>query len=182
MGAHRRGYLLGAGGTAERALRSTSRLARGLAGGGGGGGSSGSALRLSRPAGRGGGGSAVQLLRRSSAQVGRRHPSGGSSGSDLRPPVRQTQARWCLGALATASWPCVPACGSLEPCRRGGENAQNTGKNGEEMGEIRPKTCPSDKLSRERGELSGQSGRLTACAVACTLDLAFITCPKFRLK
>ena len=51
-----------------------------------------------------------------------------------RPPKR------CLGALATVSWPWVPACGSLEPPRRDGENAQKTGKNGGKMGEIRPKT------------------------------------------
>ena len=52
-----------------------------------------------------------------------------------RPPKR------CLGALATVSWSWVPAWDSLEPSRRGGENAQKTGKNGEKMGEIRPKTC-----------------------------------------
>ena len=52
-----------------------------------------------------------------------------------RPP------KWCLGALATVSWPWVPAWGSLEPPRQDGENAQKMGKNGEKMGEIRPKTC-----------------------------------------
>ena len=41
-----------------------------------------------------------------------------------RPPKR------CLGALATVSWPCAPAWGSLEPPRRDGENAQKTGKTG----------------------------------------------------
>ena len=46
-----------------------------------------------------------------------------------------------LGPLAAVSWPWVPAWRSLEPSRRGGENAQKTRKNGEEMGEIRPKTC-----------------------------------------
>ena len=45
-------------------------------------------------------------------------------------------AKRCLGALATVSWPWVPVLGSLEPSRRGGENAQKTGENGEEMGEI----------------------------------------------
>ena len=45
-----------------------------------------------------------------------------------------------LLALAPAvSWPWVPACGSLEPPRQDGENAQKTGKNGAKMGEIRPK-------------------------------------------
>ena len=39
-------------------------------------------------------------------------------------------AKRCLGALATVSWPWAPACGSLEPSRRGGENAQKTRKTG----------------------------------------------------
>ena len=46
----------------------------------------------------------------------------------------------CLGALDTVSWPWIPVLGLLEPPRRDGENAQKTGKNGGEMGEIRPKT------------------------------------------
>ena len=46
-----------------------------------------------------------------------------------------------LALLPAVSWPWVPACGSLEPPRRDGENAQKTRKNGEEMGEIRPKRC-----------------------------------------
>ena len=45
-----------------------------------------------------------------------------------------------LALLPAVSWPWVPAWGSLEPSRRGGENAQKTGKNGAKMGEIRPKT------------------------------------------
>ena len=44
-----------------------------------------------------------------------------------------------LVPLPAVSWPWVPACGSLEPPRRDGENAQKTTKNGEEMGEIRSK-------------------------------------------
>ena len=44
------------------------------------------------------------------------------------------------GVLSAVSWPWVTAWGSLEPSRRDGENAQKTGKNGEKMGEIRPKT------------------------------------------
>ena len=47
----------------------------------------------------------------------------------------------CLDALATVSWPCVAACGSLEPPRRDGENAQTTRENGEKLGEIRSKRC-----------------------------------------
>ena len=41
-----------------------------------------------------------------------------------------------LGPLAAVSWPWVSAWGSLEPSRRGGENAPKTGKNGVKMGEI----------------------------------------------
>eukprot|EP01045_Picozoa_sp_COSAG04_P002409 COSAG04_NODE_88_length_27314_cov_6.056476_4_plen_246_part_00 len=47
-----------------------------------------------------------------------------------RQSLMQTAPRFCLGALATVSWPWVPARGSLEPPRRDGENAQKTGKNG----------------------------------------------------
>ena len=32
-----------------------------------------------------------------------------------------------LALAPTVSWPWVPACGSLEPSRRDGENAQKTG-------------------------------------------------------
>ena len=42
-----------------------------------------------------------------------------------------------LAPLPAVSWRWVPAWGSLEPPRRGGENAQKTGKNGAKMGEIR---------------------------------------------
>ena len=38
--------------------------------------------------------------------------------------------------VITISWPWVSACGSLEPPRRDGENAQKTGKNGGKTGEI----------------------------------------------
>ena len=44
-----------------------------------------------------------------------------------------------LGLLPAVSWPWGPAWGLLEPPRRDGENAQKTGKNGGEMGEIRSK-------------------------------------------
>ena len=60
----------------------------------------------------------------------------------------------CLGALDTVSWPWVPAWGSLEPSRRDGENAQKTGKNGEEMGEIRPKKCEPRELTKDQLEAS----------------------------
>ena len=51
-----------------------------------------------------------------------------------------------LVPLPAVSWPWVPAWGSLEPPRRDGENAQKTGKNGEKMGEIRPKECEPREL------------------------------------
>ena len=41
-----------------------------------------------------------------------------------------------LVPVPAVSWPWFPAWGSLEPCRRDGENAQKTGKNGAKMGEI----------------------------------------------
>ena len=63
-----------------------------------------------------------------------------------------------LGSLAAVSWPWVPAWGSLEPSRRGGENAQKTGKNGEEMGEIRSKKCERGKDRRDH--LAGLSNIL----------------------
>ena len=46
-----------------------------------------------------------------------------------------------LGLLPAVSWPWVPICGSLEPPRQDGENAQKTRKNGDKMGEIRPNKC-----------------------------------------
>ena len=45
----------------------------------------------------------------------------------------------CLGALAAVSWPWGPACGSLEPSWRGGENAQKTRKTGEKWARYRLK-------------------------------------------
>ena len=56
----------------------------------------------------------------------------------------------CLGALDTVSWPWIPVLGSLEPPRRDGENAQKTGKNGEKMGEIRPKRCEGRELTTDQ--------------------------------
>ena len=55
-----------------------------------------------------------------------------------------------LGSRAAVSWPWVLAWGSLEPSRRGGENAQKTGKNGGKMGEIRPKTCEGRELTKDQ--------------------------------
>ena len=52
-------------------------------------------------------------------------------------PELASPAKRCLGALATVSRPWAPACGSLEPPRQDGENAQTMGKNREKMGEIR---------------------------------------------
>ena len=54
---------------------------------------------------------------------------------------RRTKEFSPLGPRAAVSWPWVPAWGSLEPSRRGGENAQKTRKNGGKMGEIWSKTC-----------------------------------------
>ena len=50
-----------------------------------------------------------------------------------------------LVPLPAVSWAWVPACGSLEPSRRDGENAQKMAKNGEKMGEIWSKTCEQGK-------------------------------------
>ena len=58
------------------------------------------------------------------------------------------------GVLSAVSWPWIPAWGSLEPPRRDGENAQKTGKNGEKMGEIRPKTCEGRELTKNQLEAS----------------------------
>ena len=52
--------------------------------------------------------------------------------------------------VPAVSWPWVPAWGSLEPPRRDGENAQKTRKNGEEMGEIRPKRCEGRELTKDQ--------------------------------
>ena len=54
-----------------------------------------------------------------------------------------------LVLVSAISWLWVLAWGSLEPPRRDGENAQNTGKNGEEMGEIWSKTCEQGKERRD---------------------------------
>ena len=54
------------------------------------------------------------------------------------------------GGLPAVSWPWVPAWGSLEPPRRDGENAQKTRKNGEKMGEIRPKRCEGRELTKDQ--------------------------------
>ena len=58
-----------------------------------------------------------------------------------------------LLALAPAvSRPRVPAWGSLEPPRRGGENAKKTGKNGAKMGEVWPKKCEQGRDRRDQLE------------------------------
>ena len=54
---------------------------------------------------------------------------------------RRTKEFSPLGPRAAVSWPWVLAWGSLEPSRRGGENAQKTGENGGKLGEIWSKTC-----------------------------------------
>ena len=61
-----------------------------------------------------------------------------------------------LALLPAVSWPWVLAWGSLEPPRRGGENAQKTGESGGEMAEIWPKTCEQGKDRRDQlGEEMG---------------------------
>ena len=66
-----------------------------------------------------------------------------------------------LLALAPAvPWPWGPAWGSLEPPRRDGENAQKTGKNGEKMGEIRPKECEPRELTKDQLAGAGADGGL----------------------
>jgi len=55
-----------------------------------------------------------------------------------------------LVPLPAVSWPWAPAWGSLEPSRRGGENAQKRRKNGDEMGEIRPKRCEGRELTKDQ--------------------------------
>ena len=65
--------------------------------------------------------------------------SGNRSAVDYTVSLGQSSS--LLVPLPAVSWPRVPAWGSLEPPRRGGENAQKTGKNGKEMGEIRSKKC-----------------------------------------
>ena len=67
------------------------------------------------------------------------------------------QVRKPKSPRAAVSWPWVPAWGLLEPPRRDGENAQKTRKNGEEMGEIRPKTCKGVGITWPR--LAGRHGR-----------------------
>ena len=59
-----------------------------------------------------------------------------------------------LVPLPAVSWPWVPAWGSLEPSRQGGENAQKNGKKGEEMGEIRPKKCEPRELTKDQPQRS----------------------------
>ena len=72
-------------------------------------------------------------------------------------------AKRCLGALDTVSWPWVPVLGSLEPPRQDGENAQKTGGNGGEMGEIRSKRC----------EGVGITWLASACAPLTEVAVAF---------
>ena len=62
---------------------------------------------------------------------------------------RRTKEFSPLGPRAAVSWPWALAWGLLEPSRRGGEHAQKTGKNGEEMGEIWSKTCEQGKERRD---------------------------------
>eukprot|EP01045_Picozoa_sp_COSAG04_P003997 COSAG04_NODE_169_length_21636_cov_32.919023_18_plen_410_part_00 len=65
----------------------------------------------------------------------------GAEGLDRRGPP---------GLVPAVSWPWVPTWGSLQPPRRDGENAQKTGKNGDKMGEIRPKTCEGRGLTKDQ--------------------------------
>ena len=71
----------------------------------------------------------------------------------------------CLGALATVSRPWVLVCGSLEPPRRDGENAQKTGENGEKMGEIRPRSADRRCLAPLQMRSTAARRRLRSTAV-----------------
>ena len=55
-----------------------------------------------------------------------------------------------LVPVPAVSWAWVPAWGSLEPSRRGGENAQQTRKNGGEMGEIRLRSVGGRELTKDQ--------------------------------
>ena len=67
-----------------------------------------------------------------------------------------------LVPLPAVSWPWVLAWGSLEPPRRGGGDAQKTGKNGEKMGEIQPKMCEGrEALVQQLQWLGGRVRRRT---------------------
>ena len=68
-----------------------------------------------------------------------------------------------LVLVPAVSWPWVPAWGSLEPPRRDGENAQKTGKNGEKMGEIQPKTCEGGELTKDQLVGGDRGGHARAC-------------------
>ena len=75
-----------------------------------------------------------------------------------------------LALLPDVSWPWVPACGSLEPPRQDGENAQKTGKNGGKMGETRSKTC--EQARDRRDQLDAPSCR--SCTQVQLLSLIHI--------
>ena len=62
------------------------------------------------------------------------------AGGAVRCPALASTVNLCLAL----GW------GSLEPSRRGGENAQKAGKNGGKMGEIRSKTCEQGKDRRDQ--------------------------------
>ena len=66
--------------------------------------------------------------------------------------------------VPAVSWPWVPACGSLEPPRRDGENAQKTGKNGGKMGEIQPKKC--GRSGANQGSTGSGRGAATAARLS----------------
>ena len=63
-----------------------------------------------------------------------------------------------LVPVPAASWPWVPACGSLEPPRRGGENAQKTGEKRARYG------LRSVNKERTGDQLSGSDGRALLCS------------------
>ena len=75
---------------------------------------------------------------------------------------RRTKELSPLGPRAAVSWLWVLAWGPLEPSRRGGENAQKTGKNRGKMGETWSKTCEQGKERRDH---------LGRRRVPCTLRL-----------
>ena len=77
-------------------------------------------------------------------------------------------------ALAPAvSWPWVPAWGSLEPSCQDGKNAQKTGGNGGEMGEMQPKMREGRELTKD--QLGAKANRCVdhsteMCKDPCTGD------------
>ena len=76
---------------------------------------------------------------------------------------RRTKEFSPLGPRAAVSWLWVPAWGSLEPSRRGGENAQKTGKTGNEWARY--------GLKRVNKERKGGITWEETCSMCTVVDL-----------